>query len=179
VLLLSGLYAESVQDTREGIRHAISDMRSIVQELTSDTPCALSELLADLRQETAERSRMAGLVLEWPHEEPAPKATLSPALARHYTAILRELVSNSLRHANASVLQIATRMEGDTLVTLFEDNGIGLEENEHESAMHSVRSRLQELGGMLHFQVATQGTSLHVVLPLTRPASAEPRRSWQ
>lgn len=177
--LLTGLYAESVQDTREGIRHAISDMRSIVQELTNDAPCPLSELLADLRHETAERSRMAGLVLEWPYESTVSETTLSPALARHYSAILRELVSNALRHANASTLRVTTRVEADALVTTFEDNGIGIAEGEHESAMHSVRSRLQELGGTLSFHAASRGTSLEIVLPLNVSADTEPRRSAQ
>lgn len=164
--LLTGLYAENVQDSREGIRHAISDMRSIVQELMSDTSVPLLQIVADLRHETAERARSAGLVLEWPHQEFAEQLTLSPTLARHYTAIVRELVSNTIRHADARTFRVQIRCENAMLLTCFEDDGTGLREHEHDNALHSIRSRLRELGGTLAIQPVEQGTSVHVRLGL-------------
>lgn len=134
--LLTGLYAESAEQAREGIRHALSDMRSVVHELTRDDDLELDTVLADLRHETMERAAAAGLTLEWPLAREPLDQRVNPRAFRHLTAAMRELVSNVLRHGRAEALLIATRVRGSVLEIVVLDDGLGFEA--------SKRRRLEE-----------------------------------
>ena len=168
--LLSGLYAESVHETREGIRHAISDMRSIVQELMTDQAYPLVQLLGDLRHEAADRVRAANLVLDWPEPDVPPDTKLTPATVRSYTAILRELLSNTLRHAAASRVAVQARCIEGMLETTYSDDGVGMTGTATGNGLQSVRTRVRDLGGEITISSETSpnghGTTFVIRLPL-------------
>jgi signal transduction histidine kinase len=168
--LLTGLYAESADQAREGIRHALSDMRSVVHELTRDEQLELDAVLADLRHETLERLAAAGLTLEWPVAGEPVDRRVSPRMSRHLTGAVRELVSNVIRHARAEALLIATRVRGNVFEFVVLDDGLGFagsrelraeQGTDGEAAPESrivpaggrglgnVAGRAQELGGEL------------------------------
>lgn len=164
--LLSGLYAESPEATREGVRLAISDMRSIVHELTNDEPLPLSQVLSELRHETAERLRGTALGLDWSVAECDAAMAVPPSFARHYTSVLRELVSNAIRHASATRVSIRTEIRGDRLHTDVCDDGVGYRGESVGNGLTSVRFRVRELGGTASFEGTNAGTHVRVELPL-------------
>lgn len=170
--LLSGLYAESMQETREGIRHAISDMRSIVQELMTDEAYPLAQLLGDLRHEAADRVRAANLVLDWPEPEVPPGTKLTPAIVRNFTAILRELISNTLRHAGASRVTIKTHCSGGMLEATYADDGVGMTGGATGNGLHSVRTRVRDLAGDVTISTDDTGTCFVIRLPLLAETTA-------
>jgi two-component system sensor histidine kinase DevS len=135
--LLTGLYAESAEQARDGIRHALFDMRTVVHELTGEKDLPVEEVLADLRHEVADRLRAASVELEWPLQVSDPEATsgdaeatprMSPRVCRHLTAVLREVVSNVVRHARATRVLILSEVRDDRLYLSVVDDGIGLTE---------------------------------------------------
>lgn len=124
--LLSGLYAESAEQAREGIRHALSDMRSVVHELTREEDLELDGLLADLRHEASDRLRAAGLELDWPLSPSPTGARISPRMHRSLTAALREVVSNVLRHAEATRVVVESEVRDGKITLSVLDDGIGI-----------------------------------------------------
>jgi len=55
-----------------------------------------------------------------------PLDTLPPALAHHADAVLREAVSNTVRHAHAAVLTVAVALTDEQLTIQVSDNGVGI-----------------------------------------------------
>jgi signal transduction histidine kinase len=69
--LLSSLHRDGIDATRDAIRQAIGDVRSIVHELTA-RQLELGDLLAEIRHETIQRLESAKIDLEWPIHRPKP-----------------------------------------------------------------------------------------------------------
>src|SRR5690606_4234091 len=80
--------------------------------------------LAHIRRETAERLEASGIRLEWPLEF-APQVTLSPALLHTMRSILREAVSNVIKHAGASRVTVSVCVENEALCLAIRDDGKG------------------------------------------------------
>lgn len=172
--LLSGLYAESADGARDGIRNAISDMRSIVSELTGDEPVPLEDVLARLRHETMERLGSTSIELDWPVSDLDSSVAMSPRVYRNYTAMLRELISNAIRHAQARRLSVHVSVHGGLCSTTVKDDGIGMErEREGGHGLANLRFRASELGGTISFVRDEPGTTVRLELPLTEMMAME------
>ena len=161
-----------MQETREGMRHAISDMRSIVQELMTDDAYPLAQLLGDLRHEAADRVRAANLVLDWPEPDVPSGTKLTPATVRNFTAILRELISNTLRHARASRVTVKTHCDEGMLEATYADDGVGMTGGTTGNGLHSVRTRVRDLAGDVTISTDNTGTCFVIRLPLLAEKAA-------
>jgi len=95
--------------------------------------------------------------------------------------VLREAVTNVIRHAGATVCSLALRSDGDWLILKIEDNGSG-ELGTEGNGLRGMRERVTAAGGILQRQrSADGGTELTASLPLHAPLaqSAEPSPSKQ
>jgi signal transduction histidine kinase len=70
------------------------------------------------------------------------------ALAEHAEAVVREAVSNVLRHARAAELAVTVSVDGD-LVVEVSDTGIGMPESVARSGLRNLGQRAAEAGGSL------------------------------
>lgn len=165
--LLSGLYAESLADAREELRHAMADMRSVVSQLREQVPSSLEQHLNALRGETATRLRAASLELDWPLTSFEDDIAVSAEVAHAVTAIVRELASNVIRHARASRVSVQTKVEDGALHVVFHDNGIGMPAAfTPGNGWANVRERSTSLGGDVRLEFTNRGACVNVVLPL-------------
>jgi signal transduction histidine kinase len=95
-----------------------------------------------------------------------PLSVVEAELADHTEAVVREAVSNAVRHAEASELAITVRVEDDLSIEVI-DNGRGLGDNVTESGLANLRRRAEEAGG--HFVIGGSpdgGTTLRWSAPL-------------
>ncbi|WP_410645411.1 GAF domain-containing protein [Amycolatopsis sp. lyj-346] len=72
-------------------------------------------------------------------------------LAEHAEAVVREAVSNVLRHARAAELAVTVSVAGD-LVVEVSDTGIGLPEAVARSGLRNLEQRAAEAGGSLRLR---------------------------
>jgi hypothetical protein len=96
-------------------RTALADLRDVVSRSASRAagePAALVDLLGDWRAEIEQRAAAAGLHLTWAQEPEEPALALSPDDALNLGRILREAVTNVLRHASASRLSVRAAVRG-------------------------------------------------------------------
>ncbi len=97
--------------------------------------------------------------------------------------IAREVASNTVAHAEATVLQVRLAVQKSQLRLSFEDNGIGFHaENGVELLNHfglvGMRERAKEIGAELTLSSTPgEGTKITVVLPLTKVSSSESNAS--
>lgn len=169
--LLSGLHQASIDDTRHAIQQAIGDMRTIINGLTG-TALQLDAVIAELRHETSLRLEAAGITLTWPLQA-QPEVTLTYHHYRHYLSMLREVVSNIVRHSGASDVTVSIHTEAQALITLVQDNGKGMPEpaTREGHGLVNLQQRVDEMQGKLDIQRLAPGTRISITLPLSNPRS--------
>jgi len=91
-------------------------------------------------------------------------------------AVLREALSNAVRHAGASRVTVAVAVTGDDLVATVIDNGVGAGAGERPGGkgLASLHHRAEALGGALKIAPGADGTgtSLHWQVPLGSSGTA-------
>jgi two-component system, NarL family, sensor histidine kinase DesK len=89
---------------------------------------------------------------------------MPPAQERVLGLVLRESVTNIVRHAQATRCRLALHRIGDTVRMVVHDNGLG---GAHRQGlgMQSIRARVDALGGHADWD-GTRGTLLTIILPI-------------
>ena len=82
------------------------------------------------------------------------------------------MVTNTLKHADATTVRIAFADEGETLVVTFSDNGKGFDEDTLYSTgqgLRNIRYRIEESGGAVSLETkAGAGTRYTFRIPFSR-----------
>lgn len=95
-----------------------------------------------------------------------PLSVVDTVLANHAEAVLREAVSNAVRHANATSLAINVSVEDDVRVEVVDD-GVGISGDITESGLRNLRQRADDAGGEFTVEnMPTGGTLLRWSAPL-------------
>ena len=164
--LLGVMHSAELAQSQQQARQAMADLRSILNAL-EQTPCELAEALQLWQAETRERLLAAGLELDW--QQQLDGSVMLNARARHNLGrVLRELVSNVLRHSGGDQLQVRVMLDGRMLQLLLEDNGKGLVAGQSSAGQgrRIVETRLAELGGTVQWQDTGNGCQVRVLLGL-------------
>lgn len=98
---------------------------------------------------------------------------LSKGAEDHLFRIAQETLSNTLRHAKATELDVLFVERDGLAIFRVQDNGIGFRDGDGKSGsygLRNVRERAIEIGGTCKIvSVPSQGTIVEVKLPVTRP----------
>jgi signal transduction histidine kinase len=98
----------------------------------------------------------------------APTGELSGELAADLAACIREGVSNAVRHAQATSLQISATVELPDLVLTLEDDGVGIH-SDRRSGLDNLAARVEKHGGTLEITTPPGGgTRLAWRVPMPR-----------
>jgi signal transduction histidine kinase len=143
------------------IRNVTNDLRpSLLDDL------GLLPALRSLVAEFAERSGIATTL-----EEPSMLPMLSPEAELALFRCLQEALTNVLRHAHATSVNVAILDAGTGIILRVSDNGQGLppelERNGH-MGLAGMRERIGSVGGTLQLRSpgdAVNGTTLEVLVP--------------
>ena len=152
------------------VREAIGETRSLLGTLSQAGP-RLDEAIANWRVEIGERADALGVTLAWDNRcADAGAVLLSARQYANLTRILREAVSNALRHSGAGRLEVEFRREGGDLVLRVGDNGCGLPALTTSAGrgLAIMRSRAIELEGQVEWR-AEGGCVVEIRLPLASP----------
>ena len=150
--------------------------RRIVEQLR---PSLLDNmgLFAALRWQLRESCGRAGLrCLE---RLPARELQLRDEVSIAIFRIGQEAMTNILKHAQASEVELAADIAGPDLELTISDNGVGVgaawRSQPDSHGLRSMRHRVESLGGSwaLGSGPAGRGTRIHVRLPLARILAAE------
>ena len=168
--LLSGLYQKDVDQAKQAIRQAIAEMRTIVNGLLG-TGVELNVILQEFEYEVATRLQSCGIELNWQQNLADTPITLSYAQYRHYISMLREIISNIMKYANAQSVIIEISLLDSQLVSVISDDGNGFDGETNQSegnGLKNLRERATELSATLHFQSLPEakGSRVELIFPL-------------
>jgi two-component system sensor histidine kinase DesK len=102
-------------------------------------------------------------------EKVEPPSRLSPAQDSVLAMVLREAVTNVIRHSDAQHCRIALENRDRQLHLLIEDDGRGGAIHEG-NGLRGIRERLSEVSGQLRIDSGHTGTRLTVLLPVNAPS---------
>jgi two-component system, NarL family, sensor histidine kinase DevS len=165
--LISALHSPAAERKDTMIRETLSDIRSIINN-AAEAGRPLGETLAELRYEAADRLGLAGVTLDWRIEEDGDgDTTLSAAAVHALRSILREAVSNTLKHSGATAVAILVSRSDGRLWFTITDNGRGLPENLIAgNGLGNIRARVEALKGTVDIANAQPGLRLHIGIPV-------------
>ncbi|WP_433220777.1 GAF domain-containing protein [Microtetraspora malaysiensis] len=105
---------------------------------------------------------MPGVLLEG-----AVDTLVTPKIADHALAVLREALSNVVRHAHATEVTVTVDAREEVLVLEVADNGVGVPEEGRRSGLRNLADRAELLGGTFEVQRREpRGTCLSWRVPL-------------
>ena len=157
-------------------REALEEMRLSVRGLTGK-PVRLADALGDWRAEVVSRLAQAGIEAEWAAPDDLPQ-TLSARAYVQTTRILREAVSNIIKHSGASLCDMRVSIADGDFLLMIQDNGGGIPLEldgrlDRGHGMASMKHRAKQLQGQCLVESSPgYGTVIRLTLPLGRATQA-------
>lgn len=142
------------------LQAVISDIRTAVFDLHGGTVTRLRQRLDDVLAQFGS----ANVRTEVHYS--GPLSVVNSTLADHAEAVVREAVSNAVRHGHATAITVRISVDDDLCIDVI-DNGCGIGDTGTESGLANLRRRVRECSG--EFSVSTGeagGTELRWCAPL-------------
>jgi len=147
-------------------REALEEMRLSVRGLAG-RPVRLDDALADWRAEIIGRLSQAKIEALWEHPVEFAHHMLPARLFMQLTRVLREAVSNVIKHSEASHCEVRCIMEEGSLVLTVKDDGRGIAADLHRGqGMSSMKRRAKKMNGQC---LVESRPGYGVVISLTVP----------
>lgn len=151
-------------------REALEEMRLSVRGLTGK-PVRLADALGDWRAEVVSRLGQANIGAEWRGPTEETPQTLPARAYVQTTRILREAVSNIIKHSNAARCTVSGTVQDGDFVLTIQDNGAGIPMEldgklDRGHGMASMKQRAKQLHGQC---LVESGPGFGTVIRLTIP----------
>ncbi|MCV7325882.1 GAF domain-containing sensor histidine kinase [Mycobacterium intracellulare] len=170
-LALQGTVARAAEpEVRQRLSEAIDDLQGVIGEIrtTIFDLHGASQGITRLRQRIDEAvGQFAGSGLRTTVQFVGPLSVVGAALADHAEAVVREAVSNAVRHAQATTVTVRVAVDDDLTIEVA-DNGRGMPDQYTGSGLTNLRRRAEQAGGRFDIDGApdTGGTVLRWSAPL-------------
>lgn len=163
------LLHRSSDNTKPLVREAIGDLRDLLKDMEGES-LSLEAAVLQWREEAARRCRDHGVQLDW--QTRPVDALLDASSFGELTRILREAVTNALKHSRTSTLVVSLNGENGQLRLVVENDGLAA-----DSALGAVRgldimaSRARKLGGSCRHDNASGRWRVVLEVPLSKAAA--------
>lgn len=149
----------------DAIDSTIRQIRQAIYRL-STAPSASSYSLR-ARINTLVRETLEGETVDSRLEFSGPVDTLlNLGLGDEVTAVMREALSNAVRHAQATLIEASVAVRGAQVIVTVRDDGVGMPETERRSGLANLSARAHERGGTFEIEPATpHGTVVRWSVP--------------
>jgi signal transduction histidine kinase len=163
VELHAGKLAESADQTVRALEEIVWAVRP-----GSDTLQSLVEYIAHFANELFE-GNTTRCRLDLPHDLPA--LPLPPDVRHNIFLIVKEALTNALKHAGAGEVRVLAKVSADALEISVQDDGKGFDPaspaESRRNGLGNMRRRAEDIGGALELQSAPgTGTAVRLVVSL-------------
>ncbi|MDO8270297.1 MAG: hypothetical protein Q7U82_00050 [Gammaproteobacteria bacterium] len=172
--LLSIMHADRGSKLGDMARSALESLRQAVSKANNPDQM-LKSFIDDIREETELRLRGSGHRVEWRQTAEIPAVIIPSTVAFNLNRILKEIVSNIIRHAEAQQVHVQTIMEGDWIEFIIHDDGRGFDRHGPlGNGINNIISRAKEIGASVSWHSEPgEGTTIRTVVPLGRTPAAD------
>jgi two-component system, NarL family, sensor histidine kinase DevS len=160
----------SDSEVRQRLSDAVDDLQGVIQEIrtTIFDLHGAPQGITRLRQRIDEAiAQFGGSGLRTTVQYVGPLSVVDCTLADHAEAVIREAVSNAVRHAEATTITVRLKIEDDLCIEV-RDNGRGMPDEFTGSGLTNLRRRAAQAGGEFTIErtPTTGGTLLRWSAPL-------------
>jgi signal transduction histidine kinase len=156
--LVDGKVLEHVQQAHSLARLLLADVREVVSDMRQDDTVNLADALHKLTEGVPQPRIHLDL--------PAQAVMTEPQRAQILLRCVQEMITNSVRHAQADNLWIRLSVTGDGLAMSARDDGVGADKVALGNGLTGMTERLRHLGGKLEIESQPgAGFALHAWLP--------------
>lgn len=146
---------QRLSDVVDELHGVIQDIRTTIFDLHGGSSGSTR-----LRQRLDEAvAAFAGQGLRTSVHFVGPLSVVDPTLADHAEAVVREAVSNAVRHAGAHTLAVNVRVEDELRIEVIDD-GCGMPADVTASGLNNLRARAEEVGGTMTVTDAPDGGTI-------------------
>lgn len=171
-LTLAQSPATDARRIEETLRHALDDLRLMIDSL-DPVDGDLCALLAMFRSRTEPVLRASGLQASWQLADLTSCRNLSPERSLQLLRIAQEAVTNSVKHARATRLEVSleatTGSNGEPLAQLLiRDDGGGFAPAQTHSGrgLSNMQRRAASAKLKVHVESGAQGTAVRILIPM-------------
>lgn len=161
--------------TQQLARSAIDDMRGILTALDAE-PLPLEEALTNWRAEAQERAETHGFTLDWQDNEIPAGLILNARQHTNLGRILREAISNAVRHAETPAIAITFSLREGALDLAVNNQGrkdsAPPERWNPGLGILQITRRAADLGGTVRWDSIAGGHSMQLRIPLEQTGSS-------
>ncbi|WP_344495614.1 sensor histidine kinase [Nonomuraea monospora] len=155
------------------LQHAIDELDETIRQIRSSIFA-----LQGAREESAPglRARIVGLVegaggqlgfMPGLRMEGQIDTLVGEQVAEHLLAVLREALSNVVRHSRATRAEVSIEVADRRLILMIADNGVGVGQGGRRSGLRNIEERAARLGGTAELESSESGgTRLSWRVPL-------------
>ncbi len=155
------------QSGKQIIATVVKDVRDISHQLSPTilNLCGLEEALLDI----ADQLNVAGKLQLHIHND--AKAIVEKLPEQTSIAIYRtvqELLSNTIKHAQAQNVNLSFRQTADQLTITYADDGVGIAKDKSDKpgmGLKNIASRIIAVNGNFKIDEAVKGFTMHINLP--------------
>jgi len=140
-------------DVRSRINSVLDELDTTIKEIRT----TIFEIDQEQATDASLQSRINSLTMEVANRlgvhtdvkiEAGIDTAIGPHCAHHAIQALREILSNIVRHSNASAVEIKVSTRGNLIEVVVRDNGVGFTPNIGPGrGLRNLASRARELGG--------------------------------
>jgi len=168
--LLDLVYGAATPEQADRAREALQILRDVVSQ-SARPPGPLSAALDAVRAEAMQRLASLNMPLDWQQGAAMPDPVLDQAQVLHLSRIVREAISNALRHSGTQALRIRVSHLADELILDVTDFGHYAPQAIGEGqGTRNMREHAAGLSGHIVWDEATQGGT-KVLLRVPLPAA--------
>jgi signal transduction histidine kinase len=155
--------AKRINQAVDDLDATIRDIRRTIFELRTPMSAALRTEIRDAIEVAAESlGYRPGLELIGPIDSAVPDT-----LRAELTAVLREALSNAVRHAHADRVAVTVAVDAGWVTVTVTDDGVGCDPEAARSGLINLRERAERLGGDFQLsRVIPHGTEVRWSVPL-------------
>jgi|FLOH01.1.fsa_nt_gi signal transduction histidine kinase len=146
---LPQIYLPKVKESMDGLDATVQQIRSTIFALQEHLP--IKDLRTQVKSEIVSLSSIAGFRIALKFEGPVD-SVIGADLSAQIIPVIRELITNSIRHASASSIELLIMANQTYCEVRVVDNGMGYNESTRRSGLLNLEKRALERGG--EFEIA-------------------------
>ena len=187
ISLLSGLARQDCDNPQNVLAHVTK-----IAQSADDTVRALEEIVWAVRPGSDSLQSLVDYIahfsnelfegngtrcrLDLPHDLPA--LPLPPEIRHNIFLVVKEVLTNVVKHADAKEVRVQAKVDGNTLTVLVQDNGRGFTPDQTQAAgthtgLSNMRRRAETMGARLAVQSAAGGTTIQLTVNVTNPGDED------
>lgn len=157
------LLHKSPAESQPLVREAIHDLRNLLRDMEGES-LTLAAAAAHWYEETQRRCHDHGIELDWQAQVEAQQLNIQ--VLSELTRIIREAVSNALKHAATQRLRVQIDADEQGLNLVIQNNGvIDAVQPKESGGLINMRMRAQKLGGTIAYQTVADNWLVKAAIP--------------